>query len=61
MSEALVREELQKTAGDLMALRRRLSEMAQSLPAGSLRSSIEGIVTDSLTPAVDGLLEASQP
>jgi hypothetical protein len=58
-----------------MAIRRRLLEIGQSLPASApetatagatsdeladLRSRIECVVTDSLTPSIDDLLSAAK-
>jgi hypothetical protein len=75
MSEALVREDLRKIAGELMAARRRLLEMANALPELSeetaapegeddplvaLRATIECVITDSLSPAIAALLAASE-
>lgn len=59
----VLHEELRKIAGDLMAARRRLTEIARTLPGSedeALRSLIEGIVNDSIAAAINGLLEASE-
>jgi hypothetical protein len=58
-----LQEEVRKIAGELMATRRRLSEIAQSLSEPEreeLRSLIDGIVADHLTPSIEELLSASK-
>lgn len=59
----VLQEEVRKIAGELMATRRRLSEIAQSLSEPEreeLRSLIDGIVADHLTPSIEELLSASK-
>jgi hypothetical protein len=69
--EDVIREELRRLARDLEAIRLRLWGLAAKLPGSegkgdvepdepTVRSVIECVVTDSITPAIEDLTRASE-